>query len=142
MIWNGRGWLRLFCGAIVLLSMSASANASCTNLQGAWSLFAISGKPTEKDETVTKCELTVASNGNVSGPCTKFKSALGGVITKNFTGTGRLQLSGCTLSGKFVDSSQPNVAYTTRGGQLNGFIGSGIATNSKGYVFYFTLVKK
>jgi hypothetical protein len=134
MIEKKRTWLLLLGGALALLSMSASADAACSTIMGRWGIFAITGKPADHDETVVQCTIAVAANGDISGPCKKYKATEPLTIT-SVRAAGNLQLSACALSGTINGN-------TIHGGQLNGNTGAGIGTTNKGYVFLFNLVKK
>jgi hypothetical protein len=134
-----KSWAGSVGCVVAWLATSAGAHASCAAIDGTWYLFALSGKPAEANETVTKCTLAVTPSGSFLGPCAKYKS--GSATKTSFATTGVLHLSACSLTGSFKDTSN-NVLHTIQGGQLSGNSGSGIATNTKGFVFLFNLVKK
>ena len=103
--------------------------------------FPLTGKPYRNNTSnVIECTLTVASNGNFTGPCTSF----GVVANSNGPGTvsGKFTLSSCNLTGTINVAGEPPAIAIQRGRiNSNSTGGSGIATKGTGDVLYFTLVK-
>jgi hypothetical protein len=103
-------------------------------------VFPDTGSPFNNETaTAIQCKLTVAANGDFDGACTGY--------TANVTNP-----ESPTVSGKFTKTAACNITgtvnvqgdptpVTIRGGHINGVFGAGIATQGKGQVFHFTLIK-